>query len=170
MKYISIILILVSISTAFCIEKTEKSSKNNLTVALKVLDANRIMVTVKNISDKNILAYSHVETYEKHYDYFEVEALTPDHDEMFFDFVDARDKSAPVIIKLEPGESFSHTIDYIKWTERSINKAVLKKAGFNTLPHGIKIRVKYFNAPCSSCSEYYKSIWNGTVYSEWVDF
>jgi hypothetical protein len=170
MKYFSIILMLVGMSAAFCIEKTEKSGQNNLTVSLKVLDETRIMITVKNISDKNILAYSHVETYEKHYDYFEVEALTPDHDEMFFDFVDARDKSAPVITKLGPGESFSHTIDFIKWTERSNNRAELKRAGFNTLPHGIKIRVKYFNAPCSSCSGYYKSIWSGTVFSEWVDF
>ncbi len=144
--------------------------KNNLSVSLKVLNDSQIFITVKNTSNKLIKAYSHVETYEKHYDYFEIEALTPDHDEMVFSFFDDRDRSAPFIVELKPDESFSHTIDLLQWSERSISRETLKSAELNHLPHGIKIRAKYRNSPCENCNEYYKSIWTGYIYSDWVDF
>ncbi|MBI4646474.1 MAG: hypothetical protein HY738_07740 [Bacteroidia bacterium] len=70
---------------------------------------------------------------------------------MAFIFYNKREKSAPVIVELKPGESFSHTIDFIQWTERSINMETLKGAGLNHLPHGIKIRAKYLNSPCGNC-------------------
>ena len=142
----------------------------DLLVNLKVLNETQINISVNNASKNLIRVYSHVETEEKHYDYFEIEAITPDHDKMFFSFYDKRDKSAPVIVELKSGESFSHTIDFLKWTERNINKETIKSAGFNHLPHGIKIRAKYRNSPCENCNEYYKSIWTGYIYSDWVDF
>jgi hypothetical protein len=148
----------------------EIDTSNQLAVSLKVLNENEINITVTNVCSKIVRAYSYVKTYENHYDYFEVEALTPDHDEMVFSFVDSRDKSAPIIVELKPGESFSHTIDLIKWSERSVNVDVLKRAGLNHLPHGIKIRAKYRNSPCDNCNEYYKSIWTGFIYSKWVNF
>jgi hypothetical protein len=141
-----------------------------LSVSLKVLKPDSISILVKNINPKTITAYSHVITHEKHYDYFELEAITPDGEQLYFDFVDNRNKSAPVIVMLKPGESFSHTLNLQKWSERSINKGMLKKAGFNYLPRGIKIRAKYRNSPCDNCNHYYKSIWTGYVYSEWTPF
>lgn len=142
----------------------------DLSVNLKVIDDSLINVTVKNVSDKMIRAYSHVETYERHYDYIEIHCITPDHEEFVISLIDSRDKSAPVIVELKPGESFSHTINLIRWSERSVNKASLEKEGFNHFPRGIKIRAKYRNSACDNCSEYYKSIWTGYVFSEWVDF
>lgn len=142
----------------------------DLSVALKVLDDSLVSVTVKNESDKMIRAYSHVETYERHYDYIEIHALTPDHEELVISFVDDRDKSAPVIVELKPGESFSHTINLVHWAARSINKPALEKEGFYYFPKGIKIRAKYRNSACDNCNEYYKSIWTGFIYSDWVDF
>jgi hypothetical protein len=144
--------------------------KKVLFVDLKVLDDSMINITVTNSSTNLIKAYSYVKTYEKHYDYFEIEAVTPDNDKMYFCFYDNRDKSAPVIVELKPGESFSHTINFLQWAERSVNKNTLKLARLNHLPHGIKIRAKYRNSACDNCNDYYKSIWTGFVYSDWVDF
>jgi hypothetical protein len=141
-----------------------------LGVLVEVLKNDSIRITVKNISKKTITAYSHVECGEKHYDWFEVEGLTPDHDKLYFSFTDDREKSAPIIVSLKPGKSFSHTISLSAWAVRAGNKEMMKKAGFNYLPHGIQIRVKYRNSPCSDCSDYYKSIWTGYVYSNWVKF
>lgn len=146
------------------------SDVKGLQVSLKKLTENQINITVTNAGKKNIRAYSHVEAGEKHYDYFEVEALTPDGERMYFNFTESRLKSAPVIVDLKPAGNFSHTIDLVQWSGRSTNKQSLKKAGFNNLPHGIKIRLKYFNQPCDNCSEYYKSIWTGYVYSDWIQF
>ena len=143
---------------------------NDLVVTLKVLNDTLINISVKNVGKSLIRAYSYVKTNENHYDYFEIEAITPDHDKMYFSFYDSRDKSASIIIELKPSESFSHTIDFLQWTERNINKETLKEAGLNNLPHGIKIRAKYRNSPCENCNEYYKSIWTGYIYSDWVDF
>ena len=131
---------------------------------------NSPIITVKNISKNIIRAYSHVKSDELHYDYFEIEAKTPDNDMMYFVFYGERDKSAPVVVSLKPGESFSHTIDFLNWAQRSINNQTLKEAGLNHLPHGIKIRAKYRNSPCDNCSDDLKSIWTGFVYSDWVDF
>jgi len=142
---------------------------NDLTLTLKVLNNSQIIISVYNNSKSLIKAYSYVQADENHYDYFEIEALTPDYDEMVFSFYTDREKSAPIIVELMPGDSFSHTIDLQYWAEHS-NKETLKKAGFNYLPHGIKIRAKYLNSPCENCNEYYKSIWTGYVYSEWIDF
>jgi hypothetical protein len=142
----------------------------DLTVTLKVLNDSQIIISVNNTGIKNIRAYSHVETYERQFDYFEIEALTPDGDKMYFSLYENRDKSAPVIVELKPGESFSHTINLSEWSERSINIETLKRAGLNHLTHGIKIRSKYLNSPCDNCNEYYKSIWTGFIYSDWVDF
>lgn len=89
---------------------------------------------------------------------------------MVFIFYTDREKSAPVIVELKSGENFSHTIDLFQWSEQSINKETLKKAGFNHLPNRIKIRAKYRNSPCENCNNYYKSIWTGYIYSDWVDF
>ena len=144
--------------------------KKDLLVTLKVLNDSQIIFTVKNVSNKVIQAYSHVKSDETHYDYFEIEATTPDHDKMYFVLHGDRDKSAPVIVTLKPGESFSHTINFVQWAERNINKETLKRAGLNHLPHGIKIRAKYLNSPCDNCNEALKAIWTGFVYSDWVDF
>lgn len=160
----------------YCIQKDmpilqiDTSYTKDLGITLKVLNNTQLKITVSNISNRLIKAYSHVETNEKHYDYIEIEAITPDHDEMVFSFYDNRDKSAPVIVELKPSESFSHVIDFLKWSERNVNIETLKKAGFNHLPKGIKIRAKYRNSPCNNCNEYYKSIWTGFIYSDWVDF
>ena len=146
------------------------ATNNSLKVSLKVLDDSLICITVTNVSQSPISAYSYVKTYENHYDYFEIEAVTPDYDKMYFSFWDSREKSAPIIVILKPQESFSHTINLIAWSERSINQETLKRAGLNHLPHGIKIRAKYRNSPCTNCNEYYKAIWAGYIYSEWVKF
>lgn len=147
-----------------------KADTNGLSLKLDVLNNNEIRVTVKNISKKVIMAYSYVKTYENHYDYFEVEAQTPDGDKIFLSFVADREQSAPVIVELKPGESFSHKINLKQWAERPINSKSLKDAGLNHLPNGIKIRAKYLKQPCSDCSEYYKSIWSGYIYSDWQKF
>lgn len=171
MKTILTIILGLSIMTAFSQSPTSVNTNDSgLVVTLKVLNEREINITVTNISQTMIRAYSHVNTYETHYDYFEIEALTPDNDSMYFVLVDDRDKSAPVIVELKPGESFSHTIDFVQWAGRSVNKATLERAGLNHLPHGIKIRAKYRNSPCDNCNEYYKSIWTGYVFSDWVEF
>lgn len=146
------------------------SKINDLGLNLKVLNDSQITVTVNNASNKTIRAYSYVEAYERHYDYFEIEVLTPDNDRMVFVFYDDREKSASIVFELKPGESFSHTIDLLKWASRSVNSETLKSAGLNHLPHGVKIRAKYLNRPCDNCNAYYKSIWTGYIYSEWVSF
>jgi hypothetical protein len=152
------------------VKDIKKDTANDLAVSLKVLNDSLISITVLNTGKSVIRAYSYVKTYENHYDYFEIEAKTPDNDQMVFVFLDDRDKSAPVIVELKPGESFSHTINLLSWSERSVNHNTLKKAGLYHLPHGIKIRAKYRNNPCDNCNEYYKSIWTGYVYSDWVNF
>ncbi len=148
---------------------TLKQSKE-LVVSLKVLNKTQVNITVKNISKKIINAYSYVKAENNQYDYFEIEALTPDHEQMVFVFYSDREKSVPVIVELKPDESFSHTIDLLQWSEQSINKETLSRSGFHYLHNGIKIRAKYRNSPCENCNEYYKSIWTGYVYSDWVDF
>lgn len=145
-------------------------SVNGLSVNLIVLNDSMISIAVQNNSDNLIRAYSHVETYERHYDFFEIEVLTPDMDEIILSFYDDRDKSASIVVELKPGESFSHDINLLRWAERSVNIDELKRAGLYQLPHGIKIRAKYRNTPCDNCNEYYKSIWSGFIYSDWVDF
>jgi hypothetical protein len=162
MKYFYFVIIILLI--------VFKINADELKVELKVLDKNNINIKVTNITDKNILAYSHVKTYENQYDYFTIEALVPGHEKMVLYFIDDRDQSGPVIVKLLPGESISHDIDLVKWSVRRININALKKAGLDQLPNGIKIRAKYSNAPCRDCNDYYKSIWSGSVYSGWVDF
>jgi hypothetical protein len=166
--FLFIALLIPILLSSFVVHRSEENK--DLSVSLQVLKNDSIRITVKNISKKSITAYSHVECGEKHYDWFEVEGLTPDHEELYFDFTDSRERSAPVIVTLKPGKSFSHTLSLAAWAERGGNKAMLKKAGFNYLPRGIQIRVKYYNSPCQDCSAYYKSIWTGVVYSGWVKF
>lgn len=168
-KLLSFIFLVILNISVFGQADTSKF-ENGLIISLKVLNDSQIFISVKNNSFTLIKAYSHVETYEMHYDFFEIEVLTPDHDEMVFSFYDDRNRSASIIVELNPGESFSHTIDLIQWSERNINKETLNSAGFNHLPHGVKIRAKYRNSPCDNCNEYYKSIWTGSIYSDWVDF
>jgi len=168
-KIITILIADIITISAFGQADTLKQTKE-LAVNLKVLNTTQINITVKNISKDLIKAYSYVKAEDSQYDYFEIEAITPDHEQMVFIFYTDREKSAPVIVELKPGESFSHTIDLLQWSEQSSNKETLKRAGFNHLPNGIKIRAKYRNSPCENCNEYYKSIWTGYVYSDWVEF
>jgi hypothetical protein len=146
------------------------SQNDELEVSLTALNDSSIMVSVKNISNKTIRLYSHVISEYNHYDYFEIEALTPDYDKFYLNFYDDREKSASIIVELKPNESFSHTIDLLAWSKHSVNVLSLKNAGYNYLPKGIKIRVKYRNSPCDNCNNYYKSIWTGFIYSDWVNF
>lgn len=143
---------------------------SDLMVTLKVLSATEINISVKNISKHLIRLYSHVNAQEKHFDFFDVEAITLDFREMVFRFFDDRNRSARIIVELKPNESFSHTIDFVAWTKRTANKETFKKVGLTKLPTGTKIRAKYYNTPCENCNEYYKSIWTGSVYSDWVNF
>lgn len=171
-KTLILISLLITLSFVSCFSVAHHFNKtsNSLIVALQVIDDSLIKVTVTNISDSTIEAYSYVKTHENHYDYFELEALSPDNDRFCLSFSDDRDKSAPIIETLKPGSSLTHTINLKSWAERWFNKSVLKKAGFNYLPHGIKIRMKYFKGECSNCNEYYKSIWSGVIYSDWVEY
>lgn len=147
-------------------------SLNNkeLLVELTVLDEDSIKIKVTNISDKMLRLYSHVEADIRHYDYFEVEAITPDNEHLYFSFVGDRDKSAPVILELEPNKSFEHEINLLEWANSAYNQRTLKTIGFNHLSSFkfFKMRAKYFNQPCEDCSDYYKSIWSGYCYSEWT--
>lgn len=165
-NFITLLLIFTFLSHNFG-KVLLSENKTELNLDLKLLNDSLINITVKNTSDYLIKAYSHVETHEKQYDYFEIEALTLDHDKMIFSFYGNRDKSYPVVIELKPGESFSHTINLLHWSARNINKQTLTDAELNQLPHGVKIRAKYRNNSCENCD---KSIWTGYVYSNWIDY
>ncbi|MEI6346822.1 MAG: hypothetical protein WCP69_02635 [Bacteroidota bacterium] len=92
------------------------SQNDELNASLTVLNDSCILVTVKNISNKTIRLFSHVISEYKQYDYFEVEAITPDYDKFYLNFYDDREKSASIIVELKPNESFSHTIDLLAWS------------------------------------------------------
>lgn len=147
---------------------TSRNTKE-LLVDLTILDENFIEITVTNISEKIVRAYSHVLADELHYDYFEVEAITPDYEHLYFSFYADREKSAPIIVELQPQESFTHKIDLLSWANSSTNKATLETIGFQQLSsfRSFKLRAKYRNSPCQDCNAYYKSIWSGYCYSEW---
>ncbi len=145
------------------------SSLVDLKLELKILNKREIWLKITNLSPQMICAYSHVIGEEKHYDYFEIEAATPDYEHLYFSLYNERLKSAPVIVELQPNESFEHTIDLLAWINREVNWATLQRAGLQHLSDlkSLKIRAKYRNSPCQNCNEYYKSIWTGFVYSEW---
>jgi hypothetical protein len=147
-------------------------SLSDLKLELKILDKREIWLKITNLSPKMIRAYSHIIGEEKHYDYFEIEAITPDYDQLYFSLSDERLKSAPVIVELQTNESFEHTIDLLTWANRPVNRATLQRAGLNHLTDlkSLKIRAKYRNSPCQNCNEYYQSIWTGFVYSEWKNY
>lgn len=147
-----------------------KQKTEDLKLDLLVQSDSNIVVTVTNTSKKNIEAYSHVETYERHYDYFSLDCETEDGKKFELNFLADRDKSASVIVKLAPGESFSHTINIEAWSRRDINVASLKAAGLKSLPDKFTMKAVYRNEPCTTCNDYYKSIWSGSVESEMVEY
>jgi hypothetical protein len=143
----------------------------SLKVDLKVLKEGKIQVKITNISSSSLDLYSHVKAGEKlHYDFFELEAKTPDYEHIYgIDFIDNRDKAYPVVVQLKPNTSFSHTINLVEWSEKEHNKQTLwKYAQIQSLPQkcGIKIRIKYYN----SQTEEGKRIWQGYAYSDWVSW
>lgn len=143
----------------------------SLKIDLKVLKEGKIQVSVTNLTNKTLRLYSHVKAEENHYDYFEIEAYTPDYEHIYgISLMKDRDKSAPVIVELSSQKNFTHIINLDYWVGMYHNQLILKKYGLQTLPQkcGVKIRVKYRNSPCTDCSEYYKAIWTGYVYSDWV--
>ncbi|PKP17358.1 MAG: hypothetical protein CVU05_15655, partial [Bacteroidetes bacterium HGW-Bacteroidetes-21] len=81
--------------------------EKGLIATLELIDDRQMLVTVSNIDTITYRLYSYVKAKEKHYDYFELEVLTPDHDKMIFSFYEARDKAKPVIVELTPEQSFS---------------------------------------------------------------
>jgi len=153
-------------------DRDAQYQSKDLKVNLKVVKGGKIEVSVTNITTKMLRLYSHVIADIKHYDYFEIEAYTPDYEHIYgISMAGDRDKSAPVIVELAPQKSFSHTIDLNYWLATPHNIQTLQRyAQLQTLPDkcGVKIRVKYRNSPCTDCNEYYKSIWTGYAYSEWV--
>jgi hypothetical protein len=158
----------------FCEKKynlmDNQSISTDLKLELKILNTREILVKITNVSQQMIRAYSHVIGEEKHYDNFEIEAITPDYEHLYFSFYDDRLRSAPVIVELQAQESFEHTIDFLAWANRQVNRATLQTAGLNHLSDfkALKLRAKYRNSPCQNCNEYYKSIWTGFVYSDWI--
>jgi hypothetical protein len=151
----------------FLLVQQLSSAQSGLSASLEVVKNDSIRITVKNISKKTVAAYSNVICRENQYDYFELEAITPDNKKLVFNFYDDRPTYAPVLALLGPNESFSHTISLTDWSDRIINQAALKNAGLKSLPRGTKLRAKYLSSEADSFNHF---IWSGYVYSDWVTF
>jgi hypothetical protein len=111
-------------------------------------DAIDLTLTLTNRAGKNTY-FSHVEAGERHYDPFLVELVWPTagpggcaagaavRKSRTIGLWDERDKSAPVMVTLGPGKSFSHTVDLDAWARRKVNGSVPIGPGW------YKVRVVY---------------------------
>ncbi len=147
-------------------------SEKILHLSVKKVDERSVEVRLTNVSKQVVRLYSHVETgEERHYDNFEIVLLTPDNEQMYLSFYGDRDKSARIIIELQPNENLTHTIDLVYWANHYVNSAELKNIGLFHLSSIslLKVKARYFNQPCQDCTEYYKAIWSGYCDSEWVE-
>lgn len=124
-----------------------------------------ITVELKNIGNKPITAYSHVETYERHYDWFSFrvyakEAEVSGVNKSFIPIllVSDREQSAPVHVSLKPGDAITHSINLFDWMNRKVNQNLKLSGEF-------QIQAVYKNDPCTDCNDFYKSIWVGTLES-----
>lgn len=163
-RFILLILLL-----PFSIMAQDDTQNKSLQVDLKVLKDGKIEVKITNIYSHDLYLNSHVKAGESlHYDFFELEAKTPDYEHIYgIDFIDSRDKAYPVTIQLKPKESITHTINLLELLEKAHNKQTLwEYAKIRSLPQkcGVKIRIKYYN----SQTEEKRKIWRGYVYSDWV--
>lgn len=161
--------ILLTLLLPFSIMAQDDTQNKSLQVDLKVLKDGKIEVKITNIYSHDLYLNSHVKAGENlHYDFFELEAITPDYEHIYgIDFIDDRDKAYLVVAQLKPKESITHTINLLEWTEKVHNQQTLwKYAQIRSLPQkcGVKIRIKYYN----SLTEEKRKIWKGHVYSDWV--
>jgi len=143
--------------------------KGGLALTLEPVNDNDIKISVTNLSKRALRFYSYSQGHEKGYDNFELEIVTPDNDRVVINFYNFSEKPMLNIVSLKPGESFSHVIDLQYWSRQGSNKSELNGIGLSEVFHGIgKMRVIYRNRPCENYSNYEKSIWTGTIFSDWV--
>jgi len=150
---------------------------NGLQLGIKAQGA-LITLELKNISDKTIIAYSHVETHEIQYDWFSFRVFLKDGFRLtvnngiliespisYFpvNLSDFREISAPVYKSLGPGESISHTINLFNWIGRNVNNNLKLEGNY-------EIQAIYKNEPCTDCSEFYKSFWTGIIETPAIPF
>jgi hypothetical protein len=79
-----------------------------------------LSVTFANRGTAPVCVYTHVATYEEHFDWLTV-TLTGAGARRDLQLVDDRDKSAPVSVLLGPGEQVTKASDLAAWAKRKIN-------------------------------------------------
>ncbi len=120
-------------------------------------------VQLRAVGARRLVVRSHVQSSERHYDYFSVTLRypTPSREgcrarfngrgEQRITLVDARDKSAPVAVTLGgPGEGVRHQIDLAAWAARVVNGRKGIAPGF------YKVVVRYQVKP-------EPGVWSGTL-------
>ena len=142
-------------------------------LTLMILNRTDIKLTLTNRSNRALYLYSHVEAEENHYDFFEIEARTPDGEEMHVSLYEDRLKSAPVVELVDSQCSFSHTINLVHWANKPVNRQELSRAGLFTLSdiRSFRLRAMYRYIPGSkrAFTQEYPHVWTGAIVSEWAE-
>jgi hypothetical protein len=145
-----------------------------LFLSLTILNKTDIKLTLTNSSNAALYLYCHVAAEEKHYDFFHIEARTPDGDEMHFSLYEDRLKSAPIVELVQSQHSFSHTINLVHWANKPVNREELRRARLFTLSdiRSFRLRAIYQYIPGSkrTFTQEYPHVWTGSIVSEWGEF
>jgi hypothetical protein len=148
-------------------------STQALSLALTILNKTDIKLALTNSSNAALYLYSHVEAEEEHYDFFHIEALTLDGDEMHLSLYEDRLKSAPIVELVQSQHSFSHTINVVHWANKPVNREELRRAGLFTLSdiRTFRLRAMYRYIPGSkhTFTQEYPHVWTGSIVSEWAE-
>jgi hypothetical protein len=120
-----------------------------------------LRMALENVSKADIVVFSHVLTYEWHYDWFTVrihskDAVINSMDTRYIriGLTDERDKSAAVTDTLSPGEILVHKVNLYDWMHRNVNNNL-------NLNGEYQLTLTYMNEECKNCSEEYRRIWTG---------
>lgn len=145
-----------------------------LALTLTILNKTDIKLTLTNTSNAALYLYSHVEAEEKHYDFFHIEAASPDGDEMHFSLYEDRLKSAPIVELVQSQHSLSHTINVVHWANKPVNREELRRAGLFALsdirPFRLRAMYRYIPGTKHAFTQEYPHVWTGSIVSEWAQF
>jgi len=135
---------------------------SGLSLSVKV-EQSIVQMKLKNVSDKQIIIYSHVLSEVIHYDWFLIKLYPADADfrnsetrYLTLHLLGDREKSAPVTDTLQPGEFVQHQINIYDWIGINFNQINISESTYQLV-------LNYENRHCTDCKEEYKRIWTGYI-------
>src|SRR5580765_8343086 len=80
-------------------------------------------LSLQNVADSALEVLSHVQAHEVHLDWNTLRLTNESGLDRSLCLVDARDRSIPIRIHLEPEETLQNQVDIEEWAKRSVNGA-----------------------------------------------